>query len=364
VGKPSTNRSIAAPLSRTPGDLLLAWYDSHRRVLPWRALPGQPSDAYRVWLSEIMLQQTTVAAVGPYYAKFLRQWPTIDSLAAAPLDDVLSAWAGLGYYARARNLHRAAQVVAFELGGEFPCDIEALRKLPGVGLYTAGAVAAIAFGAQEVAVDANAERVLARYFAVEEPLPQCKPRLRELAQSLLPERRAGDFAQGLMDLGALVCTPKSPACGQCPWAGTCRANAVGIAEGLPRKAEKRARPLRRGAAFVVRNVDGAVLLERRPEQGLLGGMMQPPMTPWGDAFPARDEAEGLAPFHAAWTKRAGVVRHVFTHFELELEIYTAVVTRLPAGERRWVAAKDVSRTALPTVMRKVLTHGGVETTWR
>jgi A/G-specific adenine glycosylase len=253
-------------------------------------------------------------------------------------------------------------VVAFELGGEFPHDVDGLRKLPGIGLYTAGAVAAIAFGAQEVAVDANAERVLARYFAEEEPLPQARPRLKELAQSLLPEMRAGDFAQGLMDLGALICTPKSPACGRCPWADSCRAHAMGIAEGLPRKAEKRARPLRRGAAYVVMDRDGAVLLERRPEVGLLGGMMQPPTTPWGDAFPSPEDAARLAPFQARWKKRAGVVRHVFTHFELELEIYTAVVTRRPAGERRWVAATDVSGTALPTVMRKVLTHGGVEIT--
>jgi A/G-specific adenine glycosylase len=210
-------------------------------------------------------------------------------------------------------------------------------------------------------VDANAERVLARYFAVEEALPQAKPRLLDLARSLLPETRAGDFAQGLMDLGALICTPKSPACGQCPWDESCRGRALGIAGRLPRKAEKRARPLRRGAAFVVQDPRGAVLLERRPEKGLLGAMMQPPMTPWGEAFPSPEDAGRQAPFPASWSKRAGVVRHVFTHFELELEVYTAAVAERPSDDSRWVAAEDVSRAALPTVMRKVLEHGGVET---
>jgi len=360
VGKVSTNRSTAAhPGRRKPGDLLLDWYDCHRRVLPWRARPGQQSDPYRVWLSEIMLQQTTVAAAGPYFTKFLRQWPTVDSLAAAALDDVLAAWAGLGYYARARNLHRAAQVVASEFEGEFPRDVEALRKLPGVGVYTAGAVAAIAYGAAEVAVDANAERVLARFFAVEEALPQAKPRLKELAHTLLPQSRAGDFAQALMDLGALICTPRSPSCEQCPWKGSCRAYALGIADRLPRKAEKRARPLRRGAAFVVQDRNGAVLLERRPEKGLLGGMMQPPMSPWGEAFPSFDEAMGCAPFSAGWEKRPGVVRHVFTHFELEVEVYAAVVTGTGPGDRRWIPEEDLPRAALPTVMRKILYQAGI-----
>jgi A/G-specific adenine glycosylase len=341
-----------------PGDLLLAWYDTHRRVLPWRALPGQHADPYRVWLSEIMLQQTTVAAVGPYYAKFLRNWPTVKALATAKLDDVLAAWAGLGYYARARNLHRAAQVVAREFDGEFPRDAEGLRKLPGVGEYTAGAVAAIAFGAPEVAIDANAERVLARFFAVEEALPKAKTRLRELGRSLLPSTRPGDFAQALMDLGATICIPKTPACATCPWTKTCRARALGIAEQLPRKAEKRARPLRRGVAFVARWED-AVLLERRPESGLLGGMMQPPMTGWGDSFPSAMEVKRAAPFPASWKKLPGVVRHGFTHFELEMEVYCATVTGRPAGRMSWVEVAALADAALPTVMRKLLIHAGV-----
>jgi A/G-specific adenine glycosylase len=236
---------------------LLAWYDANRRELPWRARPGQVSDPYRVWLSEIMLQQTTVAAVGPYYARFLQRWPSVEALASAPLDDVLAAWAGLGYYARARNLHRAAQIVTQELQGDFPPDVEGLRQLPGIGAYTAGAIAAIAFGAREIAVDANAERVLARFFAIEESLPKAKPRLREVGQSLLPQERAGDFVQALMDLGATVCTPRSPACRECPWMADCRARALGIAERLPHKAPKRARPLKRGVAFVA-HCGGAV----------------------------------------------------------------------------------------------------------
>ncbi len=356
MGKPSTNRSSVARKTANPGERLLAWYDRNRRTLPWRAKPGQHSDPYRVWLSEVMLQQTTVAAVGSYYTRFLRQWPDVSSLASAPLDAVLAAWAGLGYYARARNLHRAAQVVAFELGGAFPGDVEGLRKLPGVGAYTAGAIAAIAFGQREVALDANAERVLARYFAVEESLPRAKPRLKTLGASLLPDTRPGDFAQALMDLGARLCSPRLPACKECPLNEDCRGRALGIAGRLPRKAEKRARPLRRGAAFVACDRRGAILLERRPEKGLLGGMMQPPMAPWGNTFPTLAEALRHAPFPAGWEKRLGIVRHGFTHFELEIEVYAAVVARRPAGSGSWVAADDLAGSALPTVMRKILEH--------
>jgi A/G-specific adenine glycosylase len=350
--QPVRKRSLASP--STAGTHLLRWYDTHARKLPWRAERGETPDPYRVWLSEIMLQQTTVAAVAPYYARFLERWPSVAALAAAPLDDILGAWAGLGYYARARNLHRAARVVAFELGGRFPENIEGLRKLPGVGAYTAGAVAAIGFGAPEVAVDANAERVLARYFAVEEPLPQAKPRLQELASALLPKSRAGDFAQGLMDLGALVCTPRTPLCGDCPWATTCRGRAKGIAGGLPRKAAKASRPVKRGAAFVARDRNGAVLLERRPENGLLGGMLQPPLGPWGARFPIASEALRQAPFRAAWARSGAVVRHVFTHFELELHVYCADVAVRPETPGMWLTAEELRSAALPTVMRKVL----------
>jgi A/G-specific adenine glycosylase len=336
---------------------LLAWYDAHRRVLPWRAPPGRTGDPYRVWLSEIMLQQTTVPAVGPFYAKFLKAWPTVRHLADASQDEVLTAWAGLGYYARARNLHAAAKRVAREFGGQFPDTAEGLRALPGVGEYTSGAIAAIAFDRREAAVDANAERVLARCFAVEEAMPKAKPRLRELCRTLVPEKRAGDFAQALMDLGSLVCTPKRPACGKCPWAKDCEALKRGIQEELPRKAVKAERPLKRGAAFVARDRSGAILVVKRAEKGLLGGMMQPPLGPWREQFPSAKEALLQAPFRAAWKKRSGVVRHGFTHFELELEVYVAEVSRRPSmGElnAQWVL--DLSSVALPTVMKKIIRH--------
>ncbi|HKD20598.1 MAG TPA: A/G-specific adenine glycosylase, partial [Rhizomicrobium sp.] len=345
---------------------LLAWYDRHRRELPWRARKGERSDPYRVWLSEIMLQQTTVAAVAGYYRKFLARWPDVEALAAAPLDDVLAAWAGLGYYARARNLHKAAQRVAYELDGQFPETVDALRTLPGVGTYTAGAIAAIAFDAREAAVDANAERVLARLYAVEEPLPLAKKTLRAHGQALIPETRAGDFVQALMDLGATICTPKRPACGNCPWTEECEARRRGIAETLPVKGAERVRPLKRGAAFVVRDAKDRVLVVKRPEKGLLGGMLEPPLGPWTEAFPSRAEALLQAPFRAAWIKRAGVVRHGFTHFELEIEVYVAPGTadilsasfhaakesgrdvRGPRGS--WIPIEKLKDAALPTVM--------------
>ncbi|HEX3944283.1 MAG TPA: A/G-specific adenine glycosylase [Rhizomicrobium sp.] len=388
-------------LSDSPTAALLAWYDMHRRALPWRALAGERADPYRVWLSEIMLQQTTVQAVGRYYREFLSRWPAVQSLAAAPLDEVLAAWAGLGYYARARNLHRAAKVVAEEFSGEFPTSFEQLKKLPGVGAYTAGAIAAIAFDLPHLAMDANAERVLARLFAVEEPLPKVKARLHELGQGLVPQSRAGDFAQALMDLGSAICTPKKPACTSCPVNSYCEAFGRGMQEVLPRKAEKAVRPLKRGAAFVARDASGAVLLVKRPENGLLGGMLQPPLGPWAEQFPSAKEALLQAPFSAAWKKRIGIVRHGFTHFELEIEVYVTEVTHRPKdihlchsrpsdasasrgegnpdgrtsaklddlvplasaretraspGMTMWVAEGNLSTAALPTVMRKIIAH--------
>jgi len=338
----------------SPAARLLAWYDIHRRTLPWRAKPGERADPYRVWLSEIMLQQTTVVAVAEYYRKFLGHWPTVQALAKAPLDDVLGAWAGLGYYARARNLHAAAKVVAKEHGGVLPKTAMDLQKLPGVGAYTAGAIAAIAFDAREAAIDANAERVIARYFAVKDALSKAKVKLRALGQSLVPEKRSGDFAQALMDLGSAICTPKKPACANCPWARGCEARKRGIQEMLPVKGKKAVRPLRRGAAFVARDASGAVLLVKRPEKGLLGGMLQPPLGPWTSEFPLRSEAMRQAPFKAAWKKRAGIVRHGFTHFELEIEVYAAEVAKHPKAEGKWVT--DLSSAALPTVMRKIVAH--------
>ncbi len=338
----------------SPADALLAWYDVHKRDLPWRAKPGEAADPYRVWLSEVMLQQTTVAAVGPYYRTFLKRWPDAKRLAAASLDDVLGAWAGLGYYSRARNLHRTARVVSEELAGVFPASSAELRKLPGIGAYTAAAIAAIAYGERVAAMDANAERVIARVFAVEEPLPKAKEKLACLAEPLVPENRAGDFAQALMDLGSSICVPKKPSCDACPLMAFCHAHRRGMAETLPRKAPKAARPLKRGAAFVALDGKGAVYLVRRPEKGLLGGMLQPPLGKWRAEFPKREAALGEAPFTGIWRKQSGIVRHGFTHFELEMEVYVATFRARPNGEGVWLSAKELKTAALPTVMRKVL----------
>jgi len=335
-----------------PAKKLLRWYDGHARVLPWRARKGERPDPYRVWLSEIMLQQTTVQAVAGYYRSFLARWPTVEALAAAALDEVLAAWAGLGYYARARNLHKAAQAITHDFDGTFPRTFDGLRALPGIGDYTAGAIAAIAFGLPHAAMDANAERVVARLFALRESLPKAKPKLRALGQSLVPPQRAGDFAQAMMDLGAVICTPKRPACLHCPLRDDCRARKQGLQEILPVKAAKAARPLRRGAAFVAHDAKGAILLVKRAPTGLLAGMMQPPLGPWADEFPSRAQAMEQAPFAAEWKKRTGIVRHAFTHFQLEIEIYETTVTRRPKFEGDWVS--DLSRAALPTVMRKII----------
>lgn len=340
---------------------LLAWYDIHRRVLPWRAPPsskngGRRADPYRVWLSEIMLQQTTVQAVAGYYRKFLERWPTVKDLAAAKQDEVLAAWAGLGYYARARNLHAAAKLVANTMDGRFPGTAESLRLLPGVGGYTSGAIAAIAYDERQAAMDANAERVIARLYAVETPMPKAKPELHAHCTALVPER-AGDFAQALMDLGSAICTPRRPACGNCPWEAPCVARRRGIQELLPVKAPKMARPLKRGAAFVVCDARGNVLLLKRPDKGLLASMLEPPLGPWDTDFPSRAQALKQAPFEADWKKRAGLVRHGFTHFELEIEVYAARLSKRPAGKGKWVPAGQLRDVALPTVMRKIVEHG-------
>ena len=338
----------------SPATALLAWYDVHKRDLPWRAKPGEAADPYRVWLSEIMLQQTTVAAVAPYYRAFLKRWPHVKRLAAASLDDVLGAWAGLGYYSRARNLHRAAKRVAEQMSGVFPRSAAELRELPGIGAYTAAAIAAIAYGERVAAMDANAERVIARLFAVEEPLPKARAKLAALAEPLVPEGRAGDFAQALMDLGSSICLSKKPRCGDCPIALFCEGQRLGIAETLPRKAPKAARPLKRGAAFVAFDRAGAVYLERRPAEGLLGAMLQPPLGEWRAEFPKREDAVSQAPFSGAWKKQPGIVRHGFTHFELEMEVYVATFRLRPNGEGMWLSAKELKTAALPTVMRKII----------
>jgi len=358
-GRCSGHGRVIMPANDKKSDLaarLLDWYDIHRRVLPWRAPAGQRGDPYRVWLSEIMLQQTTVQAVAGYYRKFLDRWPDVRSLADAPQDAVLAAWAGLGYYARARNLHAAAKMVANQFGGVFPGSAEALRALPGVGGYTAGAIAAIAFDERQAAMDANAERVIARVFAVETPMPKAKPQLHAHCAALVPAR-AGDFVQALMDLGSAICTPKRPNCGQCPWQDDCLARRRGIQEQLPVKAPKMARPLKRGAAFVATDRSGAVLLVKRPDTGLLASMLEPPQGVWGAAFPPKGAALKQAPFPADWVKRSGLVRHGFTHFELEIEVYATQVAKRPKTRGNWVPRETLRDVALPTVMRKIVEHG-------
>jgi A/G-specific adenine glycosylase len=314
-------------------------------------LAGELPDPYRVWLSEIMLQQTTVATVGPYFDRFVARWPDIRALAAASLDEVLHQWQGLGYYARARNLHACAGVVAARYGGVFPRELAALRALPGIGDYTAAAIAAIAFDQPYAAVDGNVERVMARVFAERAPLPAAKPRLRALAGSLVPPQRAGDFAQAMMDLGATLCTPRRPRCVLCPWRPDCAGAAAGIAEELPAAAAKPERPQRYGVAFWLSRPDGRVLLQRRPEQGLLGGMVELPSTSWRDAPWAEAEAVTAAPATAAWNALPGTVRHGFTHFRLELALLAGSTTDPPAGI--WAAPGEFKDHAFATLTRKL-----------
>jgi A/G-specific adenine glycosylase len=344
-------------------EALLVWYDREARILPWRALPGTSQDPYKVWLSEIMLQQTTVKAVTPRFAVFLRRWPDVTALARAELGEVLAAWAGLGYYARARNLHACARVVADEYGGAFPKSEAELRKLPGVGAYTAAAIAAIAFEQRATPVDGNFERVVARLFCVATPLPAAKAEIKALAETLTPVKRAGDYAQAMMDLGATVCTPRRPACGLCPLRPGCRACAEGLAEVLPYRGERAERPTRRGVAFVALREDGAVLLRERPLKGLLGGMLETPSTPWEDKAPNGSAVAVHAPLDADWKAVPGLVEHTFTHFHLELSVYRAEVgddaplTDAAQAERcLWLRRRELSGAALPSVMRKVLAH--------
>ncbi len=364
IGRPGEGRMTIGTADMA--GRLLAWYDRHGRALPWRTAPGvgQP-DPYIVWLSEIMLQQTTVVTVGPYFQAFVTRWPTVHALADAALDEVLQAWAGLGYYARARNLHKCAQVLSREFGGVFPDTEAALRALPGIGRYTAAAVAAIAFARPATVVDGNVERVMARLFAVSDPLPGAKSRLYDLAATLTPlrpEGRPGDYAQAVMDLGATVCTPRRPRCLSCPWQNDCRAHQTGVAERLPRRTAKTARPTRRGVAYWLVRDDGAVLLRRRPETGLLGGMMEVPSSTWheGDLDADIDGRQG-APAVAAWQRLPGMVRHTFTHFNLELVVLAAGTSAATgrdgvAAKGHWVTPDRFGSQALPSVMRKVAAH--------
>jgi A/G-specific adenine glycosylase len=330
---------------------LLRWYDRHRRHLPWRAPPGVAPDPYHVWLSEVMLQQTTAAAVGPYYERFLARFPTLATLAVASEAEVLAAWAGLGYYARARNLRRTAQLV---VSRGLPRDLPSLAALPGIGAYTAAAIAAIAFAVPAVPVDGNVARVLARRHAVAAPLPAAMPTIRAAARALAAEAaaaaRPGDFAQALFDLGATICTPAAPACALCPWNRGCAGRAAGIAASLPIKPPKRERPHRYGAHFWLLDAAGRVLLRRRPASGLLGGMTELPGTPWR-AEPWPDaEALAAAPVRARWDK-LGEVRHGFTHFRLTITVFAARVRRIH-GQEFLRPADALAAEALPSVMRK------------
>ncbi len=307
-----------------------------------------------MWLSEIMLQQTTVATVGPYFDRFVARFPDIRELAVASLDEVLHLWQGLGYYARARNLYACAQAVIERHGGHFPDDPAALRALPGVGAYTAAAIAAIAFDRPAAAVDGNVERVVARLFAERAPLPGAKPRLRALAAALVPDERAGDFAQAMMDLGAVLCTPRRPRCVLCPWRENCAAAAMGIAETLPTQAARPERPLRHGVAFWLSRNDGAVLLRRRPEQGLLGGMIELPSTLWRAVPWPAGEAIIEAPAATQWTRLPGTVSHGFTHFRLELALMAGTTAELLAGI--WARPDEFKDYALPTLTKKLVKY--------
>lgn len=330
---------------------LLHWYDSHARDLPWRNRPGSPvpnDDAwpYRVWLSEVMLQQTTVAAVKPYFAKFTDRWPSVFDLAAAEEEDVMAAWAGLGYYSRARNLVKCAREVA-ERGG-FPETEAELRELPGLGAYTAAAIAAIAFGQRAVVVDANVERVVARIFAIEEPLPQARKEIRVRADQITPSARAGDFAQGLMDLGAQICTSKAPRCTLCPLSQRCLAQKKGLAQSLPVKPAKKAKPERRGTAFWIER-DDQVWLVKRPGSGMLGGMRALP----DDGWSARADGSGKAPVQGE-VFALGAVRHTFTHAHLTLDIVRLDVRDAPAGQGEWWPVSQIDDAGLPTLFAKAV----------
>ena len=338
---------------RDPADALLEWYDRHARDLPWRIGPGPRArgarpDPYRVWLSEVMLQQTTVAAVRDYFHRFTTLWPTVEALAAAEDGRVMGEWAGLGYYARARNLLKCARVVTHEHGGRFPETAEALRALPGIGPYTAAAIAAIAFDRPETVVDGNVERVMARRFDIRTPLPAAKPEIAARAAELTPEARPGCYAQAVMDLGATICTPKNPACGICPWRDDCAGRLAGTAAELPAKTPKKPKPVRHGIAYLARRVDGAWLLERRPDSGLLGGMLGWPGSEWTEGDPAP-----APPIRAEWRDVGAEARHTFTHFHLRLALRTALVPMERTPERgAFLPLEEFRPSDLPTVMRK------------
>jgi len=336
---------------------LLDWYDRHARTLPWRMPParskaGELPDPYHVWLSEVMLQQTQVATVREYYLKFLAEWPSVKALASADNEDVMKAWAGLGYYSRARNLKKCAETVATNLHGEFPSNIDDLKKLPGIGDYTSAAIAAIAFQKPVAVVDGNIERVITRQYEINRPVRDAKSEIKEIVTTLLAEDRPGDFAQAMMDLGATLCSPKKPACGLCPVNETCGALHSGTVESYPVKLAKTAKPIRKGAAFIIQNQDGSVYLQKRKEAGLLGGMTEVPGTHWTARIDGETGKSAL-PVQGEW-KMAGTARHTFTHFHLELEVWYLVDKNFDQENGWWSHPTALSGEALPTVFKKAI----------
>ena len=351
AGSDKTNNHRNVPINNFRKKIL-GWYDKHRRAMPWRALKGHKPDPYHVWLSEIMLQQTTVITVGPYFQKFIERWPTVYDLAKAEREDVMHEWAGLGYYARARNLHKCAQIVSDEFGGFFPDDQEALKKLPGIGDYTSAAITAIAFDKPANVVDGNIERIMARIYAVTEPMPDSKKTLKELAASLADGRadRPGDYAQALMDLGATICTPTSPKCGMCPVTTMCAAKELGIAETLPAKKPKSAKLQKHGHVYWISNDNDEVLFVRRDEKEMLGGMLGLPTTEWVKTSEKPKTLKG-------YKKTKLAVLHSFTHFDLKLDIYTSQhenVTIPPEKDPIWVSSSKIEELGLPTLFSKVV----------
>ena len=342
------------PLARR----LLAWWDVNRRELPWRAAAGEPADPYRVWLSEVLLQQTTAAVAGPYYLRFLRRWPTVEALAAASLEEVIETFAGLGYYARARNLHACAQEIA-RRGEGFPNSAAALRALPGIGAYTAAAVAAIAFGEAAAAVDGNVARIVARLVALPAPIAESRAAIAATVAELIPANRPGDFAQAMMDLGAMVCRPRNPDCAACPLRADCAAALAGQAEAYPRRAAAKSRPVRFGAAYFAARRDGSFLARRRPAKGLLGATLELPGPPWRRA--EEGGVDPTPPFAADWRRLPSEVEQVFTHFVLRLTVHAANVETAPSEptDLFWVAAEEAGRAGFSSAMRKAIAHARI-----
>lgn len=358
-----SNTNVKAGVGALPVKVLstqlLRWYDKNRRVMPWRSLPGVAPNPYHVWLSEVMLQQTTVATVGPYFQKFIKRWPELKDLARASLEDIMKMWAGLGYYRRARFLYECAQEIILNHKGRFPQSVDQLQKLPGLGPYTAAAIASIAYNQRANVVDGNVERVICRLFALRKPLAEIKPILKDCAAQLLPSSRYGDYAQALMDLGATICTPQRPKCELCPWKGSCQAYALKMTSDLPRRSKKKTKPVRRAIAFVLWGQNDTIYLQQRDMKGLLGGMMEVPSSPWKvGPMPDLPEVMDAAPLEGKWSMKSGFVRHVFSHFELQVAVAVGATRKrlIKSPHARWVARKDLDKQALPSLIRKIIQY--------